>query len=165
MSLENDPEAILALLKRVSNGLRRRGANAHEAEEAVQQAFLNWWNKGEAKHSIDRLEAWMYQVGWRHFLAMRRQERRRAQIAQDVCRANGKQVMDAPAMLLAEEENDRLKTAIDELPPEFRVLVRRLRRGDNCKRIAEDYGVSAMFVGKLIKKALELLRTILEQEP
>lgn len=128
-----------------------------EAEEAVQDIFVNLWRKRET---------FELKVSFEHYLAVAVKFEiinRRAKWARKEALHNSVNVADAVydggADLELKDLLQQLERTINSLPPKCR-LVFRLSRDDEFtnRQIAEELGVSEKAVEKHISKALKVLR-------
>ncbi|OUO50979.1 RNA polymerase subunit sigma-70 [Parabacteroides sp. An277] len=127
-----------------------------EAEDIVQQAFADVWEKLHAGELIANLKAYLYQAVKNrsiHFAARKREE-----ILTDELPDNLSDTTDEERIALAERDA-RLWSAIDRLPSERRrIFLLSKRDGLKYQEIAEELHISVKTVEVQISKALKALR-------
>lgn len=127
-----------------------------EAEEIVQQAFADTWEKLHAGEWIANLKAYLYQAVKNrsiHYATREREEILTAEMPDELSDST-----DDERIALAERDA-RLWTAIDQLPPERRrIFLLSKRDGLKYQEIAEELHISVRTVENQISKALKSLR-------
>ena len=124
-----------------------------EAEDIVQQAFTDIWEKLSSGMEIANLKAYMYQVVHNRSLTFVAEH---ANIIHD----NIPEMEDDMEERISTSERDaRLWTAIDKLPPQRqKIFLLSKRDGLTYQEIAEELNLSVKTVEHQISKALKVLR-------
>lgn len=157
-----DPEAFKVIYDRFWDKMlvvaAKRLGDVLEAEEAVQDIFLNLWR---------RRESFELKVSFENYLAVavkfevinRRAKRVREETLRLEFSALPSSVGDNKQTFDLEYLQRQLEQTINSLPPKCR-LVFRLSRDDDYtnKQIAEQLGISEKAVEKQVTKALKALR-------
>lgn len=126
-----------------------------DAEDIVQQAFADVWDKNINNVLIDNLKSYMYQAVRNRSLSL---------VAQPVDMQTTDQLPDMEDSTEEEqmynaERDARLWTAIDSLPPERKkIFLLSKRDGLKYQEIAEELNISIKTVENQMGKALKTLR-------
>lgn len=159
-----------ALAERIEQGLDRAYrlarailADEREAEDAVQDACLTAWRRGDALRELERFEPWFERIlvnGCRDRLRSRSRQRVRAIALEVDWRSSGRGVAPDPSDRLPDEAIDR---AFDRLDPDHRIVVLlRYWQDLTVEDIAERLGLPPGTVKSRLHYALRTLRTSLE---
>ncbi len=159
-----------ALARRIEQGLDRgfRLARAilgdeQEAEDALQEACLAAWRRGDSLRDPDRFEPWFERIvvnECRDRLRGRRRGQVRAIALEGAWRSDGEGLAPDPADRDAARDLDR---AFDALDPDHRIVVLlRYWQDLTVDDIAERVGVPAGTVKSRLHYALRALRAGLE---
>lgn len=129
---------------------------AEDAEDVVQQAFADVWDKNSRNETISNLKSYMYQAVRNRSLTVA------AQTAGQVCMEESlpdPEDTSEEERIYCAERDARLWTAIDALPPERRkIFLLSKRDGLKYQEIAEELGISVKTVENQMGKALKTLR-------
>jgi RNA polymerase sigma-70 factor (ECF subfamily) len=136
------------------------------AHDALQQTFQRVAESGGSARP-ETLRGWLFQVAYREALQLRRQgdrETRGQRQFWEACRTAAE--IDDPAWGLVHRElRERLRTAIEELPPEQRdVVERRIQDEATFAEISQITGTPLGTVLTRMRLALERLRKRLHDE-
>ncbi len=139
-------------------------ADDGEAEDAVQDACLVAWRRGDALRELERFEPWFERIvvnGCRDRLRSRSRQRVRAIALETDWRAAGGGVSPDPSdRFLPDAAIDR---AFDQLDPDHRIVVLlRYWQDLTVEDIADRLGVPPGTVKSRLHYALRTLRTSLE---
>lgn len=135
------------------------------AQDVLQTAFARVAERG-GEVAPGSLRSWLFQVAYREALALRRQrenrERLQAQRAADLQR-------DGPPapeeVVLRREVVDRVRAALESLPPEQRLVVRaRIYEGKKFAEIARELGIPLGTVLSRMRAAMARLRAALADD-
>ena len=173
-----DPTAaedlVAAYGDRASRLAYRITGNAHDAEEAVQDAFLSAIRKIDSFRGESAFRSWLYRiVANAAYQCCRTRRRRGADVSLDKLLpalehgrhvapvADWSMIVDDPARQT--ELRMVLRTAIDELPAHYRaVVVLRDVEGFSYHDIAESLGLTVLTVKMRVHRARLVLRKQLE---
>ena len=118
-----------------------------DAEDIVQQAFADVWDKNRAGNVIGNLKAYLYQAVRNRSLSFTSQP------------VNAEATEQLPDVEDTSEEEDILRDAIDRLPPERKkIFLLSKRDGLKYQEIAEELNLSVKTVENQMSKALKALR-------
>ena len=126
-----------------------------DAEDIVQQAFADVWDKNRAGNVIGNLKAYLYQAVRNRSLSF---------TSQPVNAEATEQLPDVEDTseeedILRSERDARLWDAIDRLPPERKkIFLLSKRDGLKYQEIAEELNLSVKTVENQMSKALKALR-------
>ena len=153
-------ELFFAHASHVRNFLCYKGANASEAEDLTQEAFLRLW-RDCAKVPFEKAKGFLFAVAVNLFL----DEKKHEQVVIRFQRQATEEVeTETPHFQLETRElHDRLERAIAQLPENQRIVFL-MNRMDKLTyaEIAEHLGLSVKAVEKRMSKALVELRQILK---
>ncbi len=126
-----------------------------DAEDIVQQAFADVWDKNRAGHAIGNLKSYLYQAVRNRSLSFAT----RPVDAEATERLPDMEDSSEEEEILRSERDARLWDAIDRLPPERkRIFLLSKRDGLRYQEIAEELNLSVKTVENQIGKALKSLR-------
>jgi RNA polymerase sigma-70 factor, ECF subfamily len=173
-----DPRVIEAVVRANSGRLlavaRRMLGNDADAQDAVQDAFLNAFRSLDSFQGDARLSTWLHRILVRAALMKLRRRRRKPETSIDDLlpkfRADGHAVDPAvdksasPTEALERQEaRDQVRAAIDRLPENYRtVLVLRDIEGMGTEEVAQTLGESAAAVKTRLHRARMALRGLLD---
>lgn len=154
-------ELFFAHARHVRNFLFYKGANASEAEDLMQEAFLRMW-RDCAKVPYEKAKGFLFAVSGNLFLDAKKHE-------QVVLRFQRQQPVEAQEdetphfQLETQELQERLEQAIAQLPENQRIvfLMNRMDKMTYAE-IADHLELSVKAVEKRMSKALVELRQILK---
>lgn len=126
-----------------------------DAEDIVQQAFVDVWDKSRAGNAIDNLKAYLYQAVRNRSLSFTTQPI----YVQDTESLPELEDTSEEEQIICSERDARLWDAIDRLPPERKkIFLLSKRDGLKYQEIAEELNLSIKTVENQISKALKALR-------
>ncbi len=136
-------------------------ADEREAEDALQDACMTAWRRGDSLRDPDRFQAWFERIlinGCRDRLRGRQRQRVRSIALQAAWLAEGEGMAPDPA-----GRDGVLDDAFDRLDPDHRIVVLlRFWQDLTVEDIAERLGLPAGTVKSRLHYALRTLRTSLE---
>ena len=147
-------EAIQQERPRLRNFIRRRVADEGDAEDILQDVFYELVQAYRMMKPIEQVGAWLYRVARNRIIALFRRARPQQSLADPVLNEDGGGEMTLEDLLPSPDAGpeaafargvlvDELTAAIDELPPEQRlVFVAHEIEGRSFKELAEETGAS-----------------------
>jgi RNA polymerase sigma-70 factor, ECF subfamily len=153
---------------------RRLLPSEHDARDAVQEAFLSAFKSIGAFEGGSRLSTWLHRIVVNACLMKRRSESRRpARSIEDLLprfREDGHQAIPAKnwkpipdSVIQTTELRDRVRAAIEELPPVYReVLILRDIEELDTRAAAEHLGIGESAVKTRLHRARQALRELLD---
>lgn len=161
--LERFDQAILPHLGAAFNLARWLTRNDHDAEDVVQEAYLRAYQFFDSFHGGDG-RAWLLRIvrntcySW-----LEKNRSREPALPFDENRHSAERKGAGPeAPLIANEEREMLRRALEELPPEFReTIVLRELEGLSYKEIAAVIGVPIGTIMSRLARARERLQECL----
>jgi RNA polymerase sigma-70 factor, ECF subfamily len=173
-----DPAVVEAVVRANSGRLltvaRRMLGNDADAQDAVQDAFLNAFRSLDSFQGEARLSTWLHRILVRAALMKLRRRRRKPETSIDDLlpkfHANGHAIDPAvdktasPTEALERQEaRDQVRAAIDRLPENYRtVLVLRDIEGMGTEEVAQTLGESSAAVKTRLHRARMALRGLLD---
>jgi RNA polymerase sigma factor (sigma-70 family) len=161
--LERFDQAVLPHLGAAFNLARWLTRNDHDAEDVVQEAYARAYQFFDGFHGADG-RAWLLRIvrntcyNW-----LEKNRPREPTVAFDETKHSAERKETGPeALLVANENREMLRRALEELPPEFReTLVLRELEGLSYKEIAAVTGVPVGTVMSRLARARERLQECL----
>jgi RNA polymerase sigma factor (sigma-70 family) len=147
-------EAIQQERPRLRNFIRRRVADEGDAEDILQDVFYELVQAYRMMKPIEQVGAWLYRVARNRIIDLFRRARPQQSLADPVVNEDGGGDMTLEDLLPSPDAGpeaafargvlvDELTAAIDELPPEQRlVFVAHEIEGRSFKELAEETGAS-----------------------
>lgn len=128
--------------------------NIDDAEDIVQQAFIETWERLSGGKAIGNLKAYLYAVVRNDSLTRTARPDRTEPLQED-----GSEEMSEEERIIRSERDAQLWTAIDQLPKARKqIFLLAKRDGLSYKEIADELGLSIKTVEHQISKALQTLR-------
>lgn len=129
--------------------------NLDDAEDIVQQAFSDVWEKLTGGTPVQNLKAYMYQAVRNRSLSLIANRQAHCEAAE----LTDLEDLTEEERIIRSERDARLWTAIDHLPTEQkRIFLLSKRDGLTYQEIATELGISIKTVEHQISKALKTLR-------
>lgn len=150
--------AIWPHLRGAYNLARWLLGNSHDAEDVVQESFIKAFRAADRVRSEDA-RAWLLAIVRNTALNYRARERPKAQVALDTQAPEAVDRSSGPeASLLEKERRQRVRSAIERLPDDFReVIVLREIEGLSYKEIAWVMKIPMGTVMSRLSRARDLL--------
>jgi RNA polymerase sigma-70 factor (ECF subfamily) len=164
-------ELVRRYQDRLYNTVYRLVDNAEDAQDIVQDAFLNAYQSLDGFKGDSRFFTWLYRIAVNTAISHKRRQRVLLSIDTGRNGANSVQPLDASeysrpgeALERAEQEQ-RLQEALSRLSPEHRaVLVLKDLEGQKYEEMAEVLGVPIGTIRSRLHRARAELRELLEHE-
>ncbi|HZV05904.1 MAG TPA: sigma-70 family RNA polymerase sigma factor [Gemmataceae bacterium] len=157
--LERFDQTILPHLSAAFNLARWLTRNDHDAEDVVQEAYLRAYQFFDGFHGGDG-RAWLLRIVRNTCYSWLEKNRpREPAVVFDETKHSAEQKESGPEVpLIAREDREMLRRALEELPPEFReTIVLREMEGLSYKEIAAVSGVPMGTVMSRLARARERL--------
>jgi RNA polymerase sigma-70 factor (ECF subfamily) len=164
-------ELVHRYQERLYNTVYRLVDNAEDAQDVVQEAFLNAYQSLDRFNRDSRFFTWLYRIAINTAISLKRKQRGGRSIE---ARRNGNGGLEPPdvsafsqpghALEQAEEEH-RIQAALNRLSPEHRaVLVLKDIEGQKYEQMAEILQVPIGTIRSRLHRARAELRELLERE-
>lgn len=133
-----------------------------EAEEIVQDAFLQLCNAMRAGQTIHNTKGWLFRVA--HNLAINRRNRDKffdpleADTFEELCRQLPDSALNPEQLLLQREKFTRLHTAMKRLSLQEKQCLHLRAEGFRYREIGEILGVSSDTINEYLRRAMRKLR-------
>jgi RNA polymerase sigma-70 factor (ECF subfamily) len=129
------------------------------AEEIVQQVFCKIWEKKEQLDIHTSARAYLYKAVYHDSLNYLKHRKVMSAYALHTIRQSDKEVENASGKVLAAELNERIRTALNELPEQCRTIFQMSRfEGLKYQEIADELKLSVKTIENQMGKALKLMR-------
>ena len=165
--VQQDEEAAYRLLverhvQRMHRLAVRILSDSAQAEDAVQDAFLQVWVKrAEWRNDGARFATWLYRIVFNRCLDMKRR-RRETDLNEDDDRPD--ESADAVEAIHQGQIAQRLRSAMADLPePQYMALMMYYHEGYNAREVAEIMEISTNAVESLLKRGRKNLRLLLKR--
>jgi RNA polymerase sigma-70 factor (ECF subfamily) len=99
--------------------LRRLCQHEHDAEDAFQEAATRIWKSLAASRPVNNPRGWMMTIAYRAFVDQRRKSNR----CEDLPELPDLRLNSPPQRAIANEEAQRVRSALRDLPPQVREIV------------------------------------------
>jgi RNA polymerase sigma-70 factor (ECF subfamily) len=137
------------------------GANAADADEAVQESFLRLYQHLEKRGDRSNLRGWVFQVARNYLRDERKSARHQKTVPLDDAMEHDGRFADPRGSpehcALSEERLTRLGKAIAKLGPQQRECILLRASGLRYREIAEVMGINISSVGTLVQRAVARL--------
>jgi RNA polymerase sigma-70 factor (family 1) len=132
------------------------------AKDIIQEVFLKLWEQRDNLHSIQNIEAWLYRLTENKVIDFLRKAAADNRLQEAIWNNLSRQEDETGAMVEAKEYHQIIRKAIDQLPPQ-RKLIYQLNRekGLNYQEIADELKISRHTVKNQLSTALQAIRNFL----
>jgi RNA polymerase sigma factor (sigma-70 family) len=132
------------------------------ADEALQQTFQQALKQG-GDVDPQRWKSWLFQVAYNEAMAVRRRRQIDLRALQQIARTAPQYGLPAFADAMRAEQLERLRSAIEQLPPDQQTVVhRRIETEQTFQQIADELQVPLGTILTRMRLALSKLRTALQ---
>lgn len=134
------------------------------ARDIIQEVFLKLWEQRDDIHSINNMEAWLYRITENKVIDFLRKAAADKRLRQKIWCQLGQILNEAEQHVAVKEYNEVIKHAIDQLPPQ-RKLIYQLHReeGMNYQQIAEELQISKHTVKNQLFSAVQSIRRFISR--
>ena len=134
------------------------------AKDIIQEVFLNLWERRDRIHEIDNVEAWLYRVTENKVVDFLRKASADNRLKKAIWHNLQEILNDTGAQVEAKEFNTLIQKAIDQLPPQRKIIYRLNREiGLNYKEIADKLHISHHTVKNQLHESLKFMRGFLSR--
>ena len=163
-----DPAVVAALYLKHADELRRfligLLGDPQLANDVLQAAFSRMVEQGHETKEESR-KAWLFRVAYHEAMAIRRRQAVGAKAVQRLAWSRPAAGQSAEEPLLRFETVERVRAALDQLPPEQQTVVRmRIYEEKRFAEIAEELGIPLGTALGRMRAALQKLRGKLQEE-
>ena len=132
------------------------------AKDIIQEVFQNLWERRDRIHEIDNVEAWLYRVTENKVVDFLRKASADNRLKKAIWHNLQEILNDTGAQVEAKEFNTLIQKAIDQLPPQRKIIYRLNREiGLNYKEIADKLHISRHTVKNQLHESLKFMRGFL----
>ena len=129
------------------------------AEEIVQQVFCKIWERKEQLEIHTSARAYLYKTVYHESLNYLKHKKVMSAYALHAVRHSEKETENAAGKVLAGELNEHIRTALNELPEQCRIIFQMSRfEGLKYQEIADVLKLSVKTIENQMGKALKLMR-------
>ncbi len=155
---------VLRYQKAVFNLMFRMTGSYEDATDLAQETFIKAYDQLYRFQTGKKFFPWLYTIGLNHARNFLRSDRKRKQVPIDDCEPdNGLDYPGEEDRLCAKLDNQRLQTALDQLPLDYReALILRYRDELSIEDVAAALGVKESAAKMRVHRGLAKLRDILE---
>ena len=134
------------------------------AKDIIQEVFLKLWEHRDNIYTINNMEAWLYRITENKVIDFLRRVSADDRLKKVIWDHLQKIVNESEQILAAKEYNSIIQKAIDQLPPQRR-LIYQLNKEDgmNYQQIADELHISKHTVKNQLFTAVQSVRRFLSQ--
>ena len=134
------------------------------AKDIIQEVFLKLWDQRAIIHTIQNMEAWLYRVTENKIIDFLRKASADNRLKQLIWDHVQQIVNESEQYLAAKEYNQIIQKAIEQLPPQ-RKLIYQLNKenGMNYREIADELQISKHTVKNQLSTAIQSVRNFLSR--
>lgn len=134
------------------------------AKDIIQEVFLTLWEHRDGIDSIHNMEAWLYRVTENKLIDFLRKTASDNRLREAVWNNLLKNFNDTEALVAAKEYNAVIQKAIDQLPPQRKLIYYMNREeGMDYQQIANELHISRHTVKNQLSTALQSIRKFLSK--
>ena len=135
------------------------------AKDILQEVFLKLWTQRATLHTINNIEAWLYRITENKIIDFLRKASADTRLKNNIWTSLQQCANESEQFLEAKESNQIIQKAIDQLPPQRR-LIYRLNKEDgmNYEQIASELRISKHTVKNQLFSAIQSLRKFLNHK-
>lgn len=134
------------------------------AKDIVQEVFLKLWEQRNRIHSIHNMEAWLYRLTENKIIDFLRKTSADDRLKRKIWDQLQEIVNESEQYVLAKEYNQIIQKAIDQLPPQRRLIYQMNKDGGmNYQQIANELKVSKHTIKNQLSSAVRSVRDFLSR--
>lgn len=132
------------------------------AKDIIQEVFLKLWEHRSGIHNIHNIEAWLYRLTENKIIDFLRKTSADDRLKRKIWDNLQQIVNESEQYVLAKEYNQIIQKAIDQLPPQRRLIYQMNKDGGmNYQQIANELQVSKHTVKNQLSSAVRSVRDFL----
>jgi RNA polymerase sigma-70 factor (family 1) len=132
------------------------------AKDIIQEVFLKLWAQWDRIREIENMEAWLYRLTENKVVDFLRKVSADTRLKQAIWHNLHEIINEPQAQVEAKECSQIIQKAIDQLPPQRRIIYRLNReRGMNYREIAGELHLSRHTVKNQLSSALRSIRSFI----
>jgi RNA polymerase sigma-70 factor (family 1) len=132
------------------------------AKDIIQEVFLKLWERRDRMHEIENLEAWLYRATENKVIDFLRKASADNRLKKAIWHNLQEILNDTSEQVEAREFNSLIQKAIDQLPPQRKIIYRLNReKGLNYQEIADELHISRHTVKNQLHESLKFIRGLL----
>lgn len=132
------------------------------AKDIIQEVFMKLWEHRGRVNEIDNIEAWLYRVTENKVVDFLRKASADDRLKKAIWHNLQEVLNDTEEQVDAKEFNTLIQKAIDQLPPQRKIIYRLNREnGLNYQEIADELHISRHTVKNQLHESLKFLRGFL----
>jgi len=133
------------------------GASPADADDAVQETFLRLYRHLEKNGELSNLYGWVFQVARNYLRDERKSARHQRSVPLDEALDRQGSLGNPELAAMSEQRTQRLRAAIEKLPPQQRECMLLRASGLRYREIAEILGINTSSVGPQVQRAVARL--------
>jgi RNA polymerase sigma-70 factor (family 1) len=134
----------------------------HAAKDILQEVFLKLWTQRSTLHTIHNMEAWLYRITENKIIDFLRKASADNRLKKNIWTSLQQCANESEQFLEVKEYNQIIQKAIDQLPPQRRLIYRLSKEeGMNYEQIAGELQISKHTVKNQLFNAIQSLRRLL----
>jgi RNA polymerase sigma-70 factor (family 1) len=135
------------------------------AKDIIQEVFLKLWDHRASLHHITNIEAWLYRITENKVIDFLRKASADARLKQKIWNQLQQIANESEQYLAAKEYNEIIQKAIEQLPPQRRLIYQLNREnGLNYQEIARELNISKHTVKNQLFTAVQSVRKFLSRK-
>lgn len=132
------------------------------AKDIIQEVFLKLWEHRSGIHNIHNIEAWLYRLTENKIIDFLRKTSADDRLKRKIWDNLQQIVNESEQYVLAKEYNQIIQKAIDQLPPQRKLIYQMNKDGGmNYQQIANELQVSKHTVKNQLSSAIRSVRDFL----
>lgn len=135
------------------------------AKDIIQEVFLKLWDHRASLHHITNIEAWLYRVTENKVIDFLRKVSADTRLKQKIWDQLQQIANESEQYLAAKEYNEIIQKAIEQLPPQRRLIYQLNKDGGmNYQEIARELNISKHTVKNQLFTAVQSVRKFLSRK-
>lgn len=134
------------------------------AKDILQDVFMKLWEQRDHLHVIGNIEAWLYRLTENKVIDFLRKIAADTRLRQKVWQQVEQEANEAEQYLAVKEYNEIIRTAIDQLPPQRKLIYRMNKEeGMDYQQIADELHLSRHTVKNQLFTAMQSVRRFINR--